>query len=148
MNLHVTPFRHTKADKAGALKPLEEAAEVFGAWQLWDENKALGRSVADELADVIQASVNLLDAMGFNESMTNIAMTRCRRRNEARGRKYAVEVVESKKERTCRVRNLGGINDQVLPLLLCEECGEVNYSQANGEAWNYCPNCGAKVVEE
>ena len=36
---------------------------------------------------------------------------------------------------------------------LCSECGFVHYhSEANdtgeGNEWNYCPNCGAKVVDE
>lgn len=34
----VAVFRDLEASKAQALKPLEEAAEVFGAWQAWREN--------------------------------------------------------------------------------------------------------------
>ena len=53
---------YTNADKAQALKVLEEAAEVFGAWQLWEVVAALGE---DDFAG---------------------RMERCRKRNEARGR--------------------------------------------------------------
>lgn len=50
-------------------------------------------------------------------------------------------------EQTCHVRNLGGLPYSI-PLLLCENCEEVNYAQADGSGWNYCPNCGAKVESE
>lgn len=40
--------------KAKALKPLEEAAEVFGAWQ-----NRCDEDVVDELADCIQACANM-----------------------------------------------------------------------------------------
>lgn len=34
--LNLRTFREVRDDKAQALKPLEEAAEVFGAWQELD----------------------------------------------------------------------------------------------------------------
>lgn len=51
-------------------------------------------------------------------------------------------------ERTCRVIDIGAAMESALPLLECSECGGLNYSQANGDPWRYCPNCGAKVVGE
>lgn len=62
------------APKAQALKPLEEAAEVFGAWQLHDgvrqsqimtARRAYRQDLIDECMDTVQAVVNLLDAEGF-----------------------------------------------------------------------------------
>ena len=70
-------------DKAQVLKPLEESAEILGAWQLQDRMKTL-----DECADVIQAVANLCKALGQYD-MTPY-MQRCRERNEARGRIYGV----------------------------------------------------------
>lgn len=87
----VQTFTDVKPDKAQALKVLEEAAEVFGAWQLWDDldqdEKGDGFNVIclmNECADVIQATCNLLaaykitDFTGFVEA--------CRERNVERGR--------------------------------------------------------------
>lgn len=48
--------------KAKALKPLEEAAEVFGAWQ-----NRCDEDVVDELADCIQACANMLAWMGLTQ---------------------------------------------------------------------------------
>ena len=70
-------------DKAQALKPLEEAAEIFGAWQEGDREKTL-----NECADVIQAVANLCQALGQYD-MTPY-MQRCRECNESRGRIYGV----------------------------------------------------------
>lgn len=82
----VQTFSDVRPDKAQALKVLEEAAEVFGAWQLWDDldpdEKCDGVSAGclmGECADVIQATCNLLaawitDFTGFMEG--------CRKRNE------------------------------------------------------------------
>lgn len=85
----VAAFREVAPDKAQALKPLEEAAEVYAAWQAWekageDEGAAAYCALMDECADVIQATCNLLSAMG----VTNFRhyMERCERRNRDRGR--------------------------------------------------------------
>lgn len=95
----VETFREVDADKAQALKVLEEAAEVFGAWQEYEvmreyETETFGEphdwtcAVADDLmdecADVIQAVVNLIAALGV-EDFTPY-MEACRKRNEERGR--------------------------------------------------------------
>ena len=83
----VATFPGAKPDKAQALKVLEEAAEVFGAWQEadgYDFADFLVEPVLDECADVIQATCNLVAALGA----TDLApyMEECRMRNEERGR--------------------------------------------------------------
>lgn len=93
----VRTFEGVEADKAQALKPLEEAAEVFAAWQDFDRTKSWGDdwdeflahndaalSLVDECADVIQAVCNLLAALGVDD-LTE-AMAACERRNRERGR--------------------------------------------------------------
>ena len=83
----VATFPGAKADKAQALKVLEEAAEVFGAWQEFDdgEKPTLSRwRVLAECADVIQATCNLLAGMGVTDFAPYVDM--CRIRNEERGR--------------------------------------------------------------
>ena len=57
--------------KEAALKPLEEAAEVYGAWQRWVESGDAYRDVreykrlGEELADCVTACVNLADRAGI-----------------------------------------------------------------------------------
>ena len=90
-------FAHVETSKAQALKPLEEAAEVFVAWQGYDRTKSWGDdwdeylanndyliSLVDECCDVIQATCNLLYALGVTD-LTD-AMAACERRNRERGR--------------------------------------------------------------
>lgn len=82
----VAVFDNVEPNKEQALKPLEEAAEVFGAWQEWNETKSLsdeGR-VIEEIADTIQACVNLAAAMGVGGLA--YAMVKCKIRNIKRGR--------------------------------------------------------------
>ena len=95
--LEVEPFSHdfmrSQGDKALALKPLEEAAEAFGAWQRYEGDEwdvtddeleiMLLNDIADELADTVQACVNLADFMGFDLSA---ALSRVHERNAERGR--------------------------------------------------------------
>lgn len=87
----VQTFAGVKPDKAQALKVLEEAAEVFGAWQLWDgleqDEKGDGFNVIclmNECADVIQATCNLLAAYEITDFTWHMEM--CRKRNVGRGR--------------------------------------------------------------
>lgn len=75
----VATFPGVKPDKAQALKVLEEAAEVFGAWQAFDDYELLY-----ECADVIQATCNLVAAFGVSDFAPY--MEECRIRNEERGR--------------------------------------------------------------
>lgn len=89
---NVRHFKDIEPDKQQALKPLEEAAEVFGAWQAWrangptineDEVRLTGAFV-DELCDTIQACVNLAASIGVRDLQP--WMTRCEERNRKRGR--------------------------------------------------------------
>lgn len=83
----VDTFKDVSPDKAQAVKVLEESAEVFGSWQGWDR---FGRfndkreDLLDECADVIQATLNLVAALGVEDFKPY--MSRCRSRNEERGR--------------------------------------------------------------
>lgn len=88
-------FDKRDAPKAQALKPLEEAAEVFGAWQDCDDMRqsqimtarlAYRQDLIDECMDVVQAVVNLLDAEGFTQEDVDAAIGRCNARNWERGR--------------------------------------------------------------
>lgn len=95
----VRVFDEVDADKAHALKPLEEASEVHGAWQDWDEYRgaraafdglsaqhaaALKGEIVDECCDTISAVCNLLASLGVHD-LTE-PMRRCRERNARRGR--------------------------------------------------------------
>lgn len=82
----VAVFDNVEPNKEQALKPLEEAAEVFGAWQEWEETKSAGNAVRviDEISDTIQACVNLASAMGIEN--LSCAMESCKDRNIKRRR--------------------------------------------------------------
>ena len=93
----VRVFDDVDADKAHALKPLEEASEIHSAWQEYDRTKDWGKdfdkylenceaveSLVDECCDTISAVCNLLAAFGVYD-LTE-PMRRCRERNAARGR--------------------------------------------------------------
>lgn len=91
----VRRFDEVKADKAQALKPLEEAAEVFGAWQaMASAELAHGgdcvlarlwrRMLLDECADVIQATLNIVAALGVEDFRPYLKA--CEERNRERGR--------------------------------------------------------------
>lgn len=82
----VATFLGVNADKAQALKVLEEAAEAFGAWQYDDiKSSAISRwRVLAECADVIQATCNLIAGMGVVDFTPYVE--ECRIRNEERGR--------------------------------------------------------------
>lgn len=81
----VRRFDHVTPDKAQALKPLEEAAEVFGVWQSTHFPEDRRREqILDECADVIQATINLVAALGVEDFRP--WMDKCERRNRERGR--------------------------------------------------------------
>ena len=96
----VPTFKDVSPDKAQALKPLEEAAEVFAAWQacandcespMCRECHNAGRglcgtyiSLVDECCDNIMATCNLLASLGITD--LSYHMKRCEQRNRARGR--------------------------------------------------------------
>lgn len=85
----VGTFEGVEPSKAQALKVLEETAEVFGAWQSWEGCEGSKTEVLSECADVIQATCNLMAALGC-EDATGLLMD-CRNRNETRGRDYEPE---------------------------------------------------------
>lgn len=96
----IETFPNPKADRAQALKILEESAEVFSAmeqmedcatsidddckeWACYETCMYRGNLV-DEIADTIQACANLLQALGVDDMRA--AMQACRVRNVDRGR--------------------------------------------------------------
>ena len=90
----VETFEGAEADKAQALKVVEESCEVFGAWQAWNsEMERFGKSelfdaMVAEAADVVQALANFLAGFGVKDMRE--VMDNCKERNERRGRVYAV----------------------------------------------------------
>lgn len=81
--------------KAKALKPLEEAAEVFGAWQECDDmrlspimtaRRAFREDLIDECMDTVQAIANLLAAVSATQGEVDAAIRRMDERNGDRGR--------------------------------------------------------------
>lgn len=82
----VETFPNAEADKAQAMKVLEEAAEAMAAWQIWNDapEEYEFEALMDECADVIQATSNLLAALCVDDFTPY--MEKCRKRNQARGR--------------------------------------------------------------
>lgn len=88
-------FDEPDAPKAQALKPLEEAAELFGAWQELDSMRRspffsawrdMRDDLIDECLDTVQATVNLLAAVGATQGEVDDAIRRMDERNGSRGR--------------------------------------------------------------
>lgn len=75
-------------EKSRMLKPLEEAAEVFGAWQEMDRAPSRMRrsDVILECCDTIQAVANALASLGVTQDEVNKACAQVHERNEDRGR--------------------------------------------------------------
>ena len=91
--LNMQVFRKVEDSKGQALKPLEEAAEVFGTWQKRDVRYTSGKMCkvsSDELIDecmgTVQAIANLLAAIGATQGEVDDAIKRMDERNEYRGR--------------------------------------------------------------
>lgn len=92
--LNTRVFNEVKDSKGQALKPLEEAAEVFGAWQARynmrfasrDAQGAFRDDLIDECMDTVQAIANLLAAVGATQGEVDDAIKRMDERNEYRGR--------------------------------------------------------------
>ena len=100
--LMVEPFE-MGTPKESAVKPLEEAAEAFAAWQdvERDARESDGLSVPlnhvlYECCDVIQAACNLMWRMGATDTKVMTAMCAVTRQNEARGR-YGAEYASDSK---------------------------------------------------
>lgn len=90
-------FDKPDAPKAQALKPLEEAAEIYGAWQELtihdgmtpdaDARRAMLRDyVIDECVETIQAAVNMLAALTVEQGEIDMAIDRMDAHNDMRGR--------------------------------------------------------------
>ena len=93
--LNLRTFHEVRDDKTQALKPLEEAAEVFGAWQDCDDMRRspffsdwrdIRDDLIDECLDTVQATVNLLAAVGATQGEVDAAIRRMDERNQERGR--------------------------------------------------------------
>lgn len=86
----VATFDGVRPDKELALKVLEEASEVYNAWQAWNEYPGAevkgecAQAVMEECANVIQATANLAKAMGCDDM--RLDMMDCEDRNRKRGR--------------------------------------------------------------
>ena len=101
----VATFANPKSNKKQARKILEEAAEVFGAWQQFDDYRLIAIDAAavgecspvdnvrvknsklnliNECADLITATSNLLAALYVDDMRE--AMKACEQRNRERGR--------------------------------------------------------------
>lgn len=89
----VRAFPGVQPTKEQALKVLEEAAEVFGAWQvLWNAVEGTSEKrvhsarelLFAEIADTVQACCNLAAALGVTDLAPHLAA--CEERNRERGR--------------------------------------------------------------
>lgn len=92
--LNLRTFREVEDSKAQALKPLEEAAEVLGAWRECDDmryspimtaRREYRQNLIDECLDTVQATVNLLAAVGATQGEVDAAVRRMDERNCERG---------------------------------------------------------------
>lgn len=90
MNMRV--FDGVSDGKGQALKPLEEAAEIFGAWQAFDSmrnvpaRRDMRDDLIDECMDTVQAIANMLAAVGATQGEVDAAIRRMDGRNGNRGR--------------------------------------------------------------
>lgn len=93
--LNLRTFREVEDSKAQALKPLEKAAEAFGAWRELDSMRRspflsawrdMRDDLIDECLDTVQATVNLLVAVGATQGEVDAAIRCIDERNESRGR--------------------------------------------------------------
>lgn len=90
LNMYV--FNDVDDSKRQALKPLEEAAEIFGAWQEFDSMRNvpawrdMREDLIDECMDTVQAIANLLAAIGATQGEVDAAIKRMDERNGDRGR--------------------------------------------------------------
>ena len=90
--LKVIPFTKFAEPKAQALKPLEEAAEVFGAWQASGIDGSdsitpdMRRDIVYECFDTIQSCVNLLESIGTTDAELRDSARKVYVNNFERGR--------------------------------------------------------------
>lgn len=92
--LNMRVFDKVNDDKRQALKPLEEAAEAFGAWQARydmrfasrDAQGAFRDDLIDECMDTVRAVANLLAAVGATQGEVDAAIRRLDECDGDRGR--------------------------------------------------------------
>lgn len=90
--LNMRVFNDVSDSKGQALKPLEEAAEIFGAWQEFDSMRNVPAwrdmrdDIIDECMDTVQATANLLAAVSATQGEVDAAIRRMDERNGDRGR--------------------------------------------------------------
>lgn len=92
--LNMRVFNGVEDGKGQALKPLEEAAGVFGAWQKCDDaryataatRRAFREGLIDGCMGTVQAVANLLAAVGATQGEIDAAIRRMDARNWDRGR--------------------------------------------------------------
>ena len=90
--IKVEPFTKFVEPKAQALKPLEEAAEVFGAWQASgiDGSGSITHEMRSDIVyecfDTIQSCVNLMESLGTTDSELREATRKVYANNIERGR--------------------------------------------------------------
>lgn len=92
--LNTRVFRKVEDSKPQVLKPLEEAAEIYGAWQKYDDmryapesmRKVSREELIDECLDTVQAVANVLAAIGTTQGEADAAIRRMDERNKDRGR--------------------------------------------------------------
>ena len=92
--LNMRVFNGVEDSKGQALKPLEEAAGVFGAWQKCDGTRyaatttrpAFREDLIDGCMDTVQAVADLLAAVGATQGEVDAAIKRMDERNWDRGR--------------------------------------------------------------
>ena len=90
--IEVEPFTKFAEPKDQALKPLEEAAEVFGAWQASGIDGAVSitpemrEDIVYECFDTIQSCVNLLESIGTTDAELRDAVRKVYANNVERDR--------------------------------------------------------------
>lgn len=92
--LNTRIFNNVSDSEGQALKPLEEATEVFGAWRKCDgmryaataTRRASREDLIDGCMDTVQAIANLLAAVGATQGEVDAAIERMDGRNGDRGR--------------------------------------------------------------
>lgn len=90
MHINVKTFPNVQPTKEQALKPLEESAEVFAAWQEFSKEKTsrrflLKQKLLQECADVITATCNLIDSLGYGDEIDTY-IAEVEEKNRRRGR--------------------------------------------------------------
>lgn len=57
------------------------------------------------------------------------------------------DLIEPEPERTCELKHATWDDGQCTWGCKCSLCGD-KFEHESGTTWNYCPHCGAKVVEK